>query len=315
MIVILEGPDGAGKTTLSDTLRQQLQNGKMVHVVKHGPYTDVEAEHLCKIYFRAMTPALTFDDHVIMDRSWLSEPIYGNTYRNGQNRIDMPRKRMLERAALSRGGIVIHCQPDFEVCAKTFSRRTDEEYLDTLLQLEAVYDEYEALGLMTALPTIHYDYTRDTIDELMSKIDYIYASRQNRASGGGCFKEGNILMLCDKGPRTNVKESAVVIPFINFNDDDGPSRMLATTLQNEGVMENEVYWINTQTYTGLPTDPSFIAKLKPKRIFALGNNAYTWALQHQIKAVKLPPPLHHMQNYPDQPYHITEINYGNFNTV
>jgi len=313
MILILEGPDGAGKTTLAETLRHRFQDKSMVHIVKHGPYTGVEPEHLCRIYFRSMSPALTFDDVVIMDRSWLSEPIYGEVYRNGANRIDVERKRMLERVALSRGAVVIHCQPDFETCVEAFEKRIGEEYLDDISQLEAVYNEYESIGLTTSLPTIHYDYTQDSIDWLLDKISRV--SIKNGASGGGCFKQGNILMLCDKGPRTNVRASAVVIPFINFLDNDGPSRMLAEALEHEGVSERELYWINTQTYQGTPTEPDFIKDLKPSKIFALGNNAYTWALNNNVKAIKLPPPLHHMQNYPDQPYHITEINYGNFNTV
>jgi len=313
MILILEGPDGAGKTTLAETLRQRFQNNGMVHIVKHGPYTGVEPEHLCRIYFRAMSPALTFNDTVIMDRSWISEPIYGEVYRNGANRIDVPRKRMLERVALSRGAVVIHCQPDFEVCAETFEKRTEEEYLDDISQLEQVYDEYEALPLITNLPTVHYDYTRDTVDELLDKVAKV--SIKNEASGGGCFKQGNILMLCDKGPRTNVRASAVVIPFINFLDNDGPSRMLADALEYEGVTEKELYWINTQTYQGTPTEPDFIEKLKPSKIFALGNNAYTWALNNNVKAIKLPPPLHHMQHYPNQPYLIMESDNGNFSNL
>ena len=313
MILILEGPDGAGKTTLAETLRQRFQNNGMVHIVKHGPYTGVEPEHLCRIYFRAMSPALTFNDTVIMDRSWISEPIYGEVYRNGANRIDVPRKRMLERVALSRGAVVIHCQPDFETCAETFEKRPEQEYLDDVSQLEQVYEEYEALPLITNLPTVHYDYTRDTVDALLDKVAKVFV--KNEASGGGCFKQGNILMLCDKGPRTNVRASAVVIPFINFLDNDGPSRMLADALEYEGVTEKELYWINTQTYQGTPTEPDFIEKLKPSKIFALGNNAYTWALNNNVKAIKLPPPLHHMQHYPNQPYLIMESDNGNFNNL
>ena len=107
MIIILEGPDGGGKTTLAETLRAQLQSNGMTHVIKHGPYKGVQSEDLCKIFFRSMSQALTYDDHVIMDRSWLSEPIYGNVYRKGENRVDMPRRRMLERVALSRGAVVV----------------------------------------------------------------------------------------------------------------------------------------------------------------------------------------------------------------
>lgn len=309
MIIILEGPDGGGKTTLAETLRSRLQNNQMTHVVKHGPYKGVTSEDLCKIYFRSMTQALTYDDNVIMDRSWLSEPVYGYVYRNGVNRIDMPRWRMLERVALSRGADVVQCQPDFEVCANTFISRREDEYLDTIGQLKAVYDEYEQLQQHTCIPVIHYDYTRDALSELLEQLHN--KSYTNKASGGGCFREGNVLMLCDKGPRTNVKASAAVVPFINFLDNDGPSRMLADALEREGITEDMIYWINTQSYQGTPTAPDFITQLKPGKIFALGNNAYTWALNNNVKAHKLPPPLYHMQNFPNQPYHITEADYGN----
>lgn len=310
MILILEGPDGAGKTTLAETLRQEFQKDRMTHVVKHGPYLGLSAEELCRIYFRSMSQALTYNDHILLDRSWLSEPIYGAVYRNGLNRIDMPRWRMLERAALSRGAVVVHCQPAYEVCAKAFTSRIDKEYLDTLQQLRKVYDEYDTLGQGTAIPVVHYDYENDSVADLLKKVKAL--SIDNKAAGGGCFKEGNILMLCDKGPRTNVRASAVVVPFINFLDNDGPSRMLAETLQREGISESQIYWINTQSYLGIATSPDFILQLKPSKIFALGNNAYTWALNNNVQAIKLPPPLYHMQNYPDQVYNITESDYGNY---
>ena len=278
MIIILEGPDGAGKTTLAEALRQRLQQSHMTQIVKHGPYTNLVPEELCKIFFRSMTQALTYNDHVIMDRSCL---------------------------LLS----TLHCQPSFDLCAATFTSRSDDEYLDNVDQLRQVYDEYESLKLHTSLPVIHYDYQYDEVDDLLAKVKA--ASIENGAEGGGAFKEGNYLILCDRGPRTNVRPGAAVVPFINFLDNDGPSRMLAEALEREGVPESKCYWVNTQTFQGVPTNPAFVRELKPSRVFALGNNAYTWALNNSVQAHKLPPPLYHMQNYPNQPYHITEADYGN----
>lgn len=309
MIIILEGPDGGGKTTLSEKLRQILNKDRLTNLVKHGPYTGMSSENLCKTFFRSMSPALTYDDHVILDRSWLSEPIYGAVYRNGESRVDMPRRRMLERVALSRGAVVIHCQPDLSLCVDTFTSRQEIEYLDNTDQLVQVYEAYETLPQRTCLPVVHYDYEKDHVEEILEKV--AQRSMQNKASGGGAFKEGNILMLCDKGPRTNMKSSAAIVPFINFLDNDGPSRMLAETLEREGVPESDVYWINTQDYLGVPTSAKFIKDLKPRKIFALGNNAYAWAMNANIKVHKLPPPLYHMQNFPHLPYHVTESDYGN----
>lgn len=310
MIIILEGPDGGGKTTLSEYIRQHISDGRMTHTIKHGPYKGYDSESLCKTFFRSMTPAITYDDHVIMDRCWLSEPIYGDVYRNGENRIDLPRRRMLERVALSRGAVVIQCQPEFDVCAKTFLSRQNEEYLDNVEQLKKVYDEYEVLGTRTHLPIIQYDYTQDDPTELLAKLTQL--SIENLHIGGGAFKQNNYLFLCDKGPQANLKHNTVVIPFINFNDNDGPSRMLATTLEREGISEADCYWVNTVLPNGKPSSTEFLTKLKPKKIFAIGNNAYGWALQNNVKAQKLPPPLFHMQNFPDQPYNITQVDYGNF---
>jgi len=310
MIILLEGPDGAGKTTLAEKLRAIISKtaANMVHSVRHGPYAGLSSEELCKLYFRSMSPALTFNDELIMDRSWLSEPIYADAYRDGYSRVDMPRRRMLERIALSRGAVVVLCQPDFEVCEQAFSARLGDEYLDNVDQLRQVYSAYEALALQTHLTVVHYDYVHDSIEELFARIKT--ASVTNKSVGGGAFAKDNYLMLCDKGPQMNVKPSAVVVPFVNFLDNDGPSRMLATALEEEGVPESKLYWANTQSATGAPTDASFIQQLTPRKIFALGNNAYAWALNNNIKAIKLPPPLHHIQNYADQPYHITEGSNG-----
>jgi thymidylate kinase len=310
MIIILEGPDGAGKSTLAEKLRAIISKStaSMVHMVKHGPYSGLNSEQLCKLYFRAMSPALTFDDTLIMDRSWLSEPIYADAYRGGNSRVDMPRRRMLERIALARGAVVVLCQPAYEVCEQAFSARLGEEYLDNTTQLRQVYAAYDALALQTHLTVVHYDYVNDDIEDLFAKIKY--ASIANKSTGGGSFKQNNYLMLCDKGPQMNVKSSAVVVPFINFLDNDGPSRMLAAVLEDEGVPESCLYWANTQNAAGAPSDASFIQQLAPRKIFALGNNAYAWALNNNVKAIKLPPPLYHIQNYPDQPYHITEGNNG-----
>jgi len=312
MIIILEGPDGAGKSTLSNQLLPLFSKQGLTHVFRHGPYKDINAEDLCKIYFRSMSQALTYNDNVILDRSWLSEPIYGDVYRKGVNRVDRQRQRMLERCALSRGAVVIRVQPELDTCIENFKARKELEYLDNVQQLTEVYERYERLVVdhKTDLPVVHYDYTRDKIDdEWLTKVARV--SMENKAEGGGAFAKGNILMLCDKGPRANVRASAAVVPFINFLDNDGPSRMLAETLEREGIPESKLYWINTQTHLGVPTQSDFIQQLQPSKVFALGNNAYTWALNHNVQAIKLPPPLYHMQNFPTQPYLITEADHGN----
>jgi thymidylate kinase len=77
-VFIIEGPDCAGKTTLANKLAKHV-NGKVIHATyrfkgRMGLY-----------HWALLRKAVRMADHspVIMDRFWMSEIAYGNTYRNG----------------------------------------------------------------------------------------------------------------------------------------------------------------------------------------------------------------------------------------
>ena len=125
MIVILEGPDGAGKTTLAKQLHTWLSASDDCAIVHHGPYEGVVSSELARIYFSSLLNALTYNKHVILDRAWYSEPIYAAEYRKVQSRISIAQRRMLERCALSRQGVVIYCNAPLDACAQVFSTRTE----------------------------------------------------------------------------------------------------------------------------------------------------------------------------------------------
>lgn len=149
-LTILEGPDGGGKTTLAGELQGEVWHG--------GTFKG--EDRIAQFYLAAMGPAWLRQHSVIMDRSWLSEPIYGEVFRNSVNRIRPKELKKLEQIATSCNGIVVLCLPPMEVARKNFVKRLREgrEYLVDEVAWERVYHLYE--NLESALPVVRYDYTK-----------------------------------------------------------------------------------------------------------------------------------------------------------
>jgi thymidylate kinase len=135
-LYIFEGPDGGGKTTVGNWLAGELK----IPVSNHGPYTG--EQEIWRHYFNSMLPALAGERAVILDRCWLAEPIYGEVYRRGLNRLKLWQLDLLEHIAGRCNAIVIWCMPPVEKCVAAFNSRRGDEYLDNDQQLRKVYQLY-----------------------------------------------------------------------------------------------------------------------------------------------------------------------------
>lgn len=150
-VLIFEGPDGGGKTTLARVTRDALGDAVLTH---HGPYPDVtDHDALAEIYALSMLPALDDRHDVILDRCWLSEIPYGLAFRGGADRLTWRGRRYLETAAAQCDARVYLCLPSWNRVADNYQARKGEEYLETLAQLRRVYRWYEdAAGILSSLP-------------------------------------------------------------------------------------------------------------------------------------------------------------------
>ena len=154
-LVILEGPDCAGKTTLA---ADYVDKGWMyIHGTYH-PGMDVVKHHK-----DILDRALSTTENVVIDRLYLSEYVYGNVYRDswyGQEELH----NLVQR--LPYGTKKIICLPPLEVVKDHFIERLDQELYKKVDDLEKVWDMYYKI-LRDATPDSgwsRYDWTKEYIE-------------------------------------------------------------------------------------------------------------------------------------------------------
>jgi thymidylate kinase len=172
MITIFEGPDGAGKTVAARAYAETT-GAAYVH---HGPYPGEKV--ISWRYYESMKPAFRRERPVVLDRCWISEPIYGAAFRGGEDRLTADDVTYLEGVARAGRAVVVMCLPDYEAARASFRERKGREMLADEAQLRAVWDGYARLltpppppPLSPALPTVRYDYERDEWPELLSRVN------------------------------------------------------------------------------------------------------------------------------------------------
>lgn len=89
MIYVIEGPDRAGKSSFIDRLRNKIANPNILTIHSSRPPScipkDEIAEWTVMYYKQLLENVLELSSKgydIILDRSWISECVYGHIYRN-----------------------------------------------------------------------------------------------------------------------------------------------------------------------------------------------------------------------------------------
>lgn len=239
---IVEGPDGSGKSTLVNEMQRQHPDARVVHL---GPFPNVTKD-LGRLYVEAMLPALQGLAPVILDRSWLSEPIYAEARRHAPSRLGSVDLRMLERVAARCRTTLIRCLPPYEACAAAYCERRAVEYLKTESQLKHVYLLY-ANGHACELPQVIFDRTAPAGWPRDAPSDPTAPHPLSVASAG--YLDAPVLLVGDRFAEHKEHDPLQQYPFVSFSD-GGCSRWLTAQLERAGVGERQLLWVNADQDLG-----------------------------------------------------------------
>lgn len=151
MIIILEGPDGSGKTTLANKL--QKQTGYML-LHRSQPKTEEEKARMMDEYMQVIKAG----KNCIMDRCWYSEMVYGPVMRDASV-IGYPQMYALEKQLARVGGLVIYCTGSLQTLWKRCLAR-GEDYVVDKDTYTNIYLGYQTImeDVPHLIPVVSYEY-------------------------------------------------------------------------------------------------------------------------------------------------------------
>lgn len=159
MIIVIEGPDNGGKTTLAAFLAKQLR-AVYVKVERPRRAVDLVAYQSILEVARGYSGIVVSDRHVA-----ISEPIYGTIIRGshelGQNDINM---------CLGQLDVVVYCRPPMAAIMRTMDERPQMEgVIENTTQIVDAYDEFFAPSSRWPLQ-LQYDFTRHNPGQIANLI-------------------------------------------------------------------------------------------------------------------------------------------------
>lgn len=155
MIIIIEGPDGAGKTTLCQQLLTSIPGSELKHF--GAPATKEEALNYYKVY----VDLLKYYDRskvLIIDRCWYSDMVYGPIMRNTQEMSQEYADMLAGMVVACGGGMIIYCTAGVNTLWSRCKKR-GETYIKDSGTLKLIHDRYEEVmkNCVQFLPVIRYD--------------------------------------------------------------------------------------------------------------------------------------------------------------
>jgi hypothetical protein len=159
MIIIIEGPDGAGKTTLAGELVDHF-NLRYVH--EGPPPQDIDPLE----YYTDLLTSYR-DDNIVFDRFALGERVYGPILR-GTDRLTEEKWKIFRRLMQRFGAFHILCLPPYPVCYNSWSRKDRRELFQ---DVELFRQSWIAFQDFDAEFDLVYDYTVDTLALVINMIN------------------------------------------------------------------------------------------------------------------------------------------------
>lgn len=165
-IVVIEGPDGAGKTTLAGLIARELRY-EVRHEGPPPPDRPPLQHYLERLYDAALSLAVCRG--IVLDRFALGERVYGPILR-GDDRLGAEGWRVVRRELDGARAYRILCLPPLRTCLDVWHSRVIAglEYIRNEKLIVETYKAWE--GFIDEPGQVVFDWTRHEADTLLHKI-------------------------------------------------------------------------------------------------------------------------------------------------
>jgi hypothetical protein len=259
-VVILEGPDGGGKTTLAKKLVERGFDYK-----HEGPPTK---KNVIDYYKIKINDALNTKGDTVFDRLWLGERVYGPICRD-EDKVGVMGHRLFDRLLASKPILMYYCCPSLETARKNYQIKLNEpsDYLKSTVKWNIVYERYlEVIGFDSFIRHYNYEEDGDQLDQLLKPFDCM----RNLPKGTIGSTTAKYLFVADK-PNSMFAD----FPFFETNNSSG---YFNEALEWAGVKESDLAISNAYDHTGKPHSLREMAQSLPKleKLIIMSSSARSW---------------------------------------
>ncbi len=163
-IIILEGPDGTGKTTLANRIAERTKGSILHSTYRKGMKVDDYHFAVAQAAFLIASEG----DTVVIDRWAPSERIYGTVFRGGES---YSTDQFIDNLLASTPVPIkwVYCRNDHAVENHLKNKENRDEMFDDMTEVARLFDEYVK---NSDLDWIEYDFNKvkvgDFVDELVA---------------------------------------------------------------------------------------------------------------------------------------------------
>ncbi len=261
-IIILEGPDGGGKTTLAKAL---IDKGYRYRHEGPPPLGRSLTDH----YLRILNETIESPFDFVHDRLWLGERIYGPVAR-GVDNLGLDGQKLFMRLHNSKSILQVICLPSTETAERNYSLKIKDQhdYLKSMSHWKKVYDLYFKWAMDNS--GLIYNYEENSPQDILSSSDLLWLHNKVLPKGAVGSRSAKYLFI---GDRPN--HESIDVPFHAL---DGSSGFLNQAIELAGLDEKDIAFSNASGPKGEKHNLSSLIDRLPmlSTILLMGNVALEW---------------------------------------
>lgn len=284
MLIIVEGCDSTGKTTLVENIAHRLKFKHQSFTVPKKPPFEDYMNFMCSIG----------DTNYVTDRFIVSEWVYQPIYRKDKEWLSDHHMRVLLRKARSLGVLLIHCKTDAQQ-AEARIREGGDWYIKAH-DVPRIIKGYDNLLPRLGLPVIDYDFKKQDMHKFIDALTVpmvrwsakVRDFLKLRTEGYGSLIPQELYI----GEQVNINNNlGYVEPFIG-GCGDYLTKLIRASYGEEIRHERKLHFTNA-----IKSDGRFISYreldiLKPTLVICLGNVAF-----NIVRSMQMPDKVAGMLRY------------------